>query len=259
MSEDDVRLGLRDAVLAEPPLNFDADALVATARRQTTRRRSFIAAGLATVAVAVAAVAVPAALGRTQAPVGDQPVDQPVVTTTTSEPTVSQWPPPDVEPVSYTADELRTRGGKMAGYLRDLLPEVLPSASKIVVAEFGGEATGKFYDGQTSMNTAVTFAVDGARYSIVITTWVPGAAQSPTKLCGAGEDCTWLDSTVVAKTEVLGEANLTTVHDYRDTGAMVSVTSYNYDMTAVSPTFLPASPVTLEQLTAIATDPELGL
>lgn len=258
MSEEDVRGGLRDAVLAEPPLNFDADALVATARRQNSRRRSFVAAGLATVAVAVAAVAVPVALGRTPAPAGHQPA----VTTTTAAgtPTPTPWPPSGVEPVSYTVEELRKRGDTMAGYLRDVLPKVLAPASKIQVSEFGGEASGKFYDGQTSMNTAVTFVAAGARYSIVITTWVPGTAPSPAELCDAGADCTWLDSSVVATTEDLGEPELTTVHDFRDTGAMVAVTSYNYDMTSAVPhTYLPAGPVTREQLRAIATDPELGL
>jgi hypothetical protein len=247
---------LRDAVAEEPPLHFDPDALVATARRQVSRRRSFVAAGLATVAVAVAAVAVPVALGRTQVRAGDQPV----VTSTarTPTPTPTPWPPSGVDPVPYTPDDLRQRGKKMSSYLTDRLPELLPGASQITVGEFGGEATGQFYEGQNSMNAAVTFTVGGARYSIMVTTWAPGAPQPPTELCAA--DCTWLADDLVEKVEDLGEAELTTVYDYRDTGAMVSVTAYNYDMTStVPPTYLPTTAVSREQQVAIAADPQLGL
>jgi hypothetical protein len=63
VSEQELREGLRVAVLDEPPLAIDPDALMARAHRETARRRALVGAGVATTAVAVAAVAVPTVLG----------------------------------------------------------------------------------------------------------------------------------------------------------------------------------------------------
>jgi hypothetical protein len=260
MSEEDVRDGLRDAVAHEPPMGFDPDTVVAIGRRQV-RRRALVAAGLATVAVAVAAVAVPAVLGRdgggtTQ--VAEPPSSRPVTTS------VVAWPPPGVKPANLTPDELRDAGERMTGHLREKLPAVLPSASYFRYGEFGGEASGQFYEGQTSINAAISFATDGGQGSVMITVWAPGAGEpGPSELCAADDaSCEVIDDKgrIVAKTEDLGDPTLTTVYHYRETGDMVSVTGYNYDVAStVPPTYLPAVSVTLDQLTAIATDPELRL
>jgi hypothetical protein len=265
MSEEDVRNGLLDAVANEPPLHFDPDELVATARRQD-RRRALVAAGLATVAVAVAAVAVPAALGRGSGttPVADRP------TSTTQSPTPSsvpstrpdQWPPPGVEPGYRTIEELRQRGQEMTEHLRGSLPATLPSATDFVYGEFGGEAEGEFYPEQTSINAAITFTIDGKRYSIVITSWLPGMAGSPAETCVA--NCHRLDDqaggALYEQTDEMGQGVIETVFHFRDTGAMVSVAAYNYDMTSsVPPTYHPSLPVPLDQLVRVATDPELRL
>jgi hypothetical protein len=265
MSEEDVRDGLLDAVANEPPLHFDPDELVATARRQV-RRRALVAAGLATVAVAVAAVAVPAALGRGSdtTPVADRPTS----TTHSSSPSTApptrpvQWPPPGVEPASRTVDELRQRGQEMTEHLRDTLPAILRSATDFRYGKFGGEAEDDFYPDQTSINAAITFAIDGKRYSIVITSWLPGTASSPAETCVA--NCHRLDDqaggALYQETDDLGEGVIETVYHFRDTGEMVSVAAYNYDMTGVSATtYHPSLPVSHQQLAAIATDPELEL
>jgi len=63
MSEQELREGLRTAVVGEPTLSFDPDVLIARAKREIQRRRALFGAGTATVAVAVAAVAVPTLLG----------------------------------------------------------------------------------------------------------------------------------------------------------------------------------------------------
>lgn len=258
MSEEDVRGGLLDAVADEPPLHFDPDELVASARRQV-RRRALVAAGVATVAVMAVAVAVPIALspgsGGTT-PVADQP------TKSTPSPTSAPWPPSGVEPRHFTPDELRQRGTEMSEHLRGALPATLPSASDFTFGEFGGEASGDFYEGQTSINAAFSFTIDGGRYSIVITSWAQGTAGSPAATCVA--NCHRLDDqadgAAYEQSEELDEGFIETIYHYRDNGAMVSVAAYNYDMAGKTPpTYLPSIPMTRDQLVALATDPELEL
>lgn len=254
MSEEDVRGGLLDAVADEPPLRFDPDELVETARKQV-RRRALVAAGFATVVIAVAAVAVPVALGRegtATTPAADRPVTQ-----------TSSKPSPSTEPRDVlTVDDLRQRGQEMNEHLRGTLPAMLPSASDFTFGEFGGEASGEFYPGQTSINAAISFTIDGKRYSIMITSWLAGTAGSPADTCVA--NCHQLPDqaggAVYEQTEDLGEGVIETLYHYRDTGEMVSVAAYNYDMTGMTKTtYHPSLPVPRDQLVAIATDPELEL
>ena len=250
MSEEDVRVGLLDAVVDEPPLRFDPDELMATARGQV-RRRALVAAGLATVAVAVAAVSVPAVLVRdSTVPAATQPAPP--------RPSSEQRP----QPTRYSVDGLRERARELREHLRRTLPATLSPAAKIVVGEFGGEADGDFYAGQTSLNATVAFTLDGARYSLMVTTWVPGTAAAPAEICVA--NCHRLadqaGGAVYQQTDDFGKAVIETVFHYRDTGEVVSVAAYNYDMTSAVPTaYHRSSPLTRAQLVAIATDQELAL
>jgi hypothetical protein len=268
VSEEDVRGGLREAVADEPPLVFDPDALVATARQQVKRRRALLAVGVATVLVAVAAVALPSALGRESMRAANQPPPATSVTTTTTTPFA--WPPKGVSLAHYTPDELRTRSEQMALHLRTAVPAALPEASDFAFGEFGGEAAGQFYEGQTGVNTSVSFTVGGARYSIVVTVWVPGTDKpSPTTLCdssGGGADCTQLGQIgqnggpIFATTDKFDSGTITTAYHFRQTGTMVQIGAYNYDIASAGPpTYLPTIPVTLQQLTRLASDPDLAL
>lgn len=259
MSEEDVREGLRAAVADEPPLAFDPDA-VATTARQVTRRRALVAVGMATAAIAVVAVAVPAmnrgTNGTTQ--VADQPAGTTV--TTSSPPT---WPPTSVTSVDYTAQELRARGERMRQHLRTAVPALLPAASAFEFGEFGGEAAGDFHDGQNYVNAPVTFTVDGARYSIFVTTWAPGIRDpSPETVCATScQDLGYRDGDpVLVKTESYENSTIMTAYHFRSNGGVVQIAAYNYDMSGASvPSYMPNIPVTVDQLTALATDPELGL
>jgi hypothetical protein len=268
VSEEDVRGGLREAVADEPPLVFDPEALVVTARQQVKRRRALVSVGVATVAVAVAAVALPGVLGRESTRVGTQPPPATAVTTTTTTPFA--WPPAGVTPAHYTPDELRIRGEQMAGHLQAAMPNVLPEASDFVFGEFGGEAAGNYYEGQTGVNASISFTIGGARYSIVVTVWVPGSDNpSPTTLCEAGgnADCEKLGQIgqdggpIFATTYTFGGGGIiTTAYHFRQTGTMVQIGAYNYDVASTGmTTYLPAVPVTLNQLTRLATDPDLAL
>lgn len=258
MSEEDVRVGLRDAVADEPPLDFDPDALVASARHQAKRRRALLAAGVATVAVVAAAVAVPVALGRGETRVGAPPAST-TTTTTSSRPST-------IDPGRYTVGDLRRRGQQMAAHLRDVVPDVLPKASEFDYGEFGGEAAGQFYEGQTSVNAPVSFTLGNARYSLFVTVWVPGTpSMSPTEVCaGSGANCEQFGERdggpIVLKTENLGDETISTLYHFRTSGGVVQLAAYNYDMASrTPPKYMPSVPVTIDQLTRLATDPDLGL
>lgn len=255
MSEEDVRVGLHDAVADEPPLDFDPDSLVAKARHQATRRRSLMAAGAATVAVVVAAVAIPVMLGRGSTQVGQQPTSTPMPTERSQS---------AAQPVVYSADDLRNRSQQMAVHLEQAVPAALPEASDITIGEFGGEASGEFYEGQKAVNAAISFSVDDARYSIAVTVWVPGSAtELLDTMCAGGDDCKHLGEqdggSIVATTELLNDqGTISTVYHFRKNTSVVQIAAYNYDMTG-TPKYMPTIPVTLQQLTTLATDPELGL
>lgn len=258
MSEHDVREGLHGAVSDEPPLSVDPDALMATAQRQVKRRRTLLSAGVATVVVVAAAVAVPIALGRGTPPVtvGEQP-------SVSSEPGYATWPPRDIEPVTYTADELRQRATEMRTHLTKRLGDVLPDASEIDVGPFGGEAEGAIVDGQDYLNAFATFTVDGTRYGIGVNVFAPGAStEGPGQVCATycelvGERD---GGEVVARSEDLGEGQIRSIYHFRVTGTQVFVAGYNYDPTSMTaPVYAPAIPVSDDQLTELAIDPALGL
>lgn len=258
MSEEDVREGLRDAVAGEPPLEFDPDALVTSARQQVKRRRALLAVGVATVTVVAAAVAVPIALGRGGTQVGAPPAS--ATATSLSKSTAVPRPSDD-----YTAAELRRRGEQMRVHLEEFVPTVLPTASEFDFGEFGGEAAGQFYEGQTSVNAPVSFTVDGARYSILVTVWTPGApSMSPDTVCDGSGYCERVGDgklgPMVIKTEDLGDPTILTLYHFRTNGGVVQIAAYNYDMAAAQPpAYMPTVPVTIDQLTTLATDPDLGL
>ena len=259
MSEEDVRDGLRDAVADEPPLDFDPETLVAGARHQAKRRRALVATGVATVAVVAAAVALPVALGRDETQVA-----QPPASTATS-PKPTPWSSRST-PSPYTVDELRRRSQQMAAHLRDVVPDVLPKATEFDYGEFGGEAAGAFYEGETSVNASVSFTFENARYSLVVTVWVPGApSMSPTEVCAAsGAYCKQYGERdggpIVVRTEDLGDQTISTLYHFRPSGGVVQIAAYNYDMASrVPPKYMPDIPVTLDQLTRLATDSDLGL
>jgi hypothetical protein len=266
MSEEDVRGGMRDAVAEEPPLDFDPDALVATARQQVRRRRALMGVGVATVAVAVAAVALPVALGRlsSQVDAGQAPTS---TTTATTTPSRIQWPAKDVTPAQWPTDKLRARGRDMAAHLREIMPTVLPNASDIEVTEFGGEATDEYYDGQTSVNGTVNFTVDGVRYSVLVQVWAPGGANDLVDTVCAEGSCRKIGEqdggVLMAVDEDLGGfvagGKITSVYLLRHDGGAVEAAAYNYELAGGPKVTTATIPVSAEQLRRLATDPELGL
>jgi hypothetical protein len=274
MSENEVRDGLREAVSGEPPLDFNPDALVDTARKQV-RRRALLSVGVATVAVVAAAVAVPLALSGAGAGesggvrVADQPTAPGQVAPASPTSPVAgladiEWPPPGTEPVTYTATELQGRANEMRVHLVAVLPTLLPGATDVEVGLFGGEAEGSVADDQNYLNAFASFTLDGARYGLAVNVHAPGmSSESPAELCdrstcldGGAVD----DGHVVINSEDLEEARIVSAHHFRDSGTTVVVNGYNYDPTSqTGPVYQPAVPVGADLLTALATDPQFGL
>ncbi|MCT2585991.1 hypothetical protein [Actinophytocola gossypii] len=265
MTEQDVRDGLANAVAGEPPLRLDPDALMATARRQV-RRRALVAVSLATAAVAVAAVTLPAAIG----PRDDlAPAAPPVTTSTTTAPTPPPWPPPDVEPRVHTAAELYRRGDQMRAFLGDVAPTVLPGATDVEVAPFAGEAAGDVDDGQGYLTSFAHYTLDGNRFALGVNVYAPGAhSEGPDEVCVPDPDgCETLDTErggqVLAVDVRTGRGDppitILAVYHFRRDGSVVSVVGYDYDPAATLPMSTPPMPVTAEQLARLAVDPALGL
>ncbi|GAB3485533.1 hypothetical protein [Amycolatopsis cihanbeyliensis] len=119
MSEQQVRDALRSAVLDEPPLDFDPDALVATARRKA-RRRAVGSAGAGVAVIALAAAAVPIVLG-----------------TEDSEPRGSV--PAAAQP---TATGLSERAEELERHLTERLPRLYQDAELVSVGPFGNGPDG---------------------------------------------------------------------------------------------------------------------
>ncbi len=266
MSENDVRDGLREAVAGEPPLDFDPDALVDTAR-QRVRRRALLSVGVATVAVVAAAVVVPLTLNDGG---GVTAADQPTATgqadpaTPSQSPQEFEWPPPGTEPVNYTADELQGRANEMRSSLQELLPTLMPDATDFEVRPFGGEAEGAVFDDQNYLNAFATFTVDGARYGIAVNVYAPGQNdQSPAEVCATGtciQQGAADDGYVVTTAEDTGEGKIVSAHHFRDSGGTVFVSGYNYDPTSQTvPVYHPSLPVGAELLRELATDPRFDL
>lgn len=339
MSEQELRDGLRVAVLDEPPLSFDPDALMERATRELARRRALVGAGVATTAVAVAAVAVPTLLGSprgggtggraggpgvatelcarpstlsgtpvplsvlvspssgvpvTRLPASAGPIElgsfepdvtfyscppsssptpsgpPPVSSEPPGKPTVSiDWPPPNVVPARYTAEQLTQRATEMREHMRVRFATVLPGAADVAPGAFGGEATGQVADGQGYLDGFVTYTLGGKRAAVAIYASGPGASETPmpAEECAHGtEPVCHVDhrsdgSWVVTKTEKLeGDGLIMSVTHYRANGSVVRATGYNYDPTAnIGPGDLPEIPINAEQLTTFATDQALGL
>lgn len=272
MSEEDVRDGLRGAVAAEPPQSFDPDALMDAGQRQVKRRRALVSVGLATVLVAVAVpVAVGIARGTDGVTVGTQPgapgISEPPPTSAAPEPGDIPWPPPGVTPVSYTAAELAQRGEDMRAHLLATFATVVPGVSGVDVQPFGGEATGTVSEGQSYLNAFTTFAVAGVPHAVDVQVIAPGGeSMTPEERCGhlspdaceARElaDGSWL--LIVDESE--GQSQIVSVLHYRDTGAVVRATGYNYDPTSQTAVkYSQTVPVAVDQLAALATDTRLGL
>jgi hypothetical protein len=152
----------------------------------------------------------------------------------------------------------------MRTYLKNTFGKTVVGATGISVEEFQGEAAGAVADGQTYLNSFTGYTLNGARSAVAIAVFTPGDGPSPPQACSEGscsvQHLAAGDSLVITKISVGNHSEIVTVTHYRTDGAVVAASGYNYDPTAqaaIKP--LPEMPVTVEQLTKLATDPALGI
>ncbi|MET0234138.1 MAG: hypothetical protein ABW224_05850 [Kibdelosporangium sp.] len=263
MSERELRDGLKLAVADEPPMKFDLDELMDTAERLARRRRALIAVGASTAAVAVAAVAVPVVLGIS----GGQPIPLPQAAPPTSvaanqHQTRSATQPP--KKPAPTKAELQERGAQMQAHLKTRLPAVVPGAKEVGPGLFGGEAEGKIADGQEYLGSFVSFTL-GTKTAIEVQ--VQASQGDLADQCKTADDCrTTLrsDGSTLQIDTVHGPAGNTpdmviksAIH-LRTDGSAVRISTYNYDPSGDAlPVYQPDVALTVDQITALATDPAL--
>jgi hypothetical protein len=179
-----------------------------------------------------------------------------------------EWPPANITPAHYTAEQLRQRGAEMREYLSKRFAEVVPGATEIAPGEFGGEAAGAVADGQTYLEAFTGFTLNNARSAVDIWVSAPGAeGVTPSSECppdmppGCKVNQRPDGSLLVIKVEEAGaDGQIQSVTHYRANGTAVRASGYNYDPTARSEvTYLKDITVTIDQLIALATDPALSL
>jgi len=174
------------------------------------------------------------------------------------------WPPPDAKQRHYTAAQLTARGAEMRAHLTTDFGRTVSGATDVSVEEFGGESTGAVADGQNYLNSFTGYARNGVHSAVAVAVFSPGDGPSPSQACSEGscsvQQLTAGDRLVITKIDAGNGAEIVTVTHYRTDGAVVAVSGYNYDptaKTAMQPQ--PSMPVTIDQLTKLATDPALGI
>jgi hypothetical protein len=143
------------------------------------------------------------------------------------------------------ADQLTKRAEAMRVRLADTFAKAVPGAAKIEVDKFHGEG-GAITDGQVYLETSVHFTLKDVRSEVTVTVFAPGAAPTVEELC-APSTCSVRDGVdgnrlVINPDDASGADNVTQV---RADGSAVCATG--------------SGPVTVDQLTALAEDSELGL
>ena len=257
MSEQELRDGLAALVVDEPPLDFDADALMAKADATARRRRMLVGACGATVVIAAAAVALPITWrGGTVGP-GTS------ITTTPAAPEFI-WPPRHNVVPTYTVQELEQVAHTLQDEANRVFPTVLPEATGVRADLFAGEAQGDYHPGQLYLNGAVHYRTKLGRAAVDIQVSAGASASGPSEMCKDKAKCVYEPqpdgSLVVVQPWSQDKVLAMTVAHYRLDGVVVSVTGFNTDSFSPTPTpNLSRIPITSRQLVALATDKALTM
>ncbi|ATE57713.1 MULTISPECIES: hypothetical protein [Actinosynnema] len=126
MSEAELREGLLAALGDEPPLDFDADALIRKGRQRRKRRRALAAVGTTTALLLVTALSVPLVLDRLRSGAVDSAASGLIVTGTADPGAVSAEPSPtgtsDVPPGFEELEGYSYPGAWIAYYFESVYP-----------------------------------------------------------------------------------------------------------------------------------------
>ncbi|CCH35482.1 hypothetical protein ABZ816_12835 [Actinosynnema sp. NPDC047251] len=266
MSEADLREGLRAAVDGEPPLDFDADALIRRAhglRAARKRRRALVAVGVATVVLMAAVLTLPNVLLRDAVEV--DALDQRLLNTTApatngqptdGQPSVTLTPPSQVAP---PWDSAAWKATTLTGYLTARFPEIVPGASNVRVELVDGRLTSP--DGVVS---GYVYFTDREGGTGIMVNLGPAAEVGTRESFCRGLTCvnhmTWPDGSVLEYGTAVGPVTRSlgghSVGYYRPDGTAVQLAGYNTEP-GRNDGPVRSVPLTRDQLIALATDPRL--
>jgi hypothetical protein len=238
--------------------------------------------GVCTTAVGVAVLMTPNAAAQDaghRPPAGlgpDGPVPAvasgPAVATAADDVPDIEWPPPGVVPPKHSAEKLREFAAAMQKHLDTAFPAVVPNAKDLSWVEWGGEWAGVIEDGQDYLTTWSVYSDELGSTGQAFQIEAPGNfTNSPKDQCAQEGtiscDATILDDgSLVLDWRSAYETDTRTNHinavmHYRTDGSVVWISSYDYDPIFDDSQGPPRDEVALttEQLTALATDPELHL
>jgi hypothetical protein len=231
-----------------------------------------VAAGLAVVAAPAAA----AGAGDHRAPVGAGPSG--VVYSEGTARTASltdvpdiEWPPAGVVPPQHKAETLREYAHAMDKHLETAFPAAVPQATNLSWRPWGGEWEGIIEDGQDYLTTWAVFEDKIGSTGVNLQVEAPGHfTASPRQFCEWNEakcEAEFLeDGSLLLNSLVEYERDERLYHvgsalHYRTDGTVVWFSAYDYDPIWDGDEGPDRDEVALsfEQLSALATDPELHL
>jgi hypothetical protein len=171
MRETDLRDTLVGAVETEPPLALDIDDVIASARKETSRRRALLSTAMATVMLVGGIVIAPIA-ARSMG--GVQTAGFP-------------GPPPSAEaPVpTYTREQLAERSAALATEVQSRIATVVPGAAAVVSKSVGAPILRRF----VGISQLARFTLDGKPYAIDVTVIASGQRADPTTCVAQTQEC----------------------------------------------------------------------
>lgn len=181
-----------------------------------------------------------------------------------------EWPPAGVEPPGHARETLLEYAYVMTKHLDSAFPAAVPDADALWWVDWGGELPGVVEDGQDYLTTWAVYEDEIGRTGTNFQIEAPGHfTASPREFCEANAaDCKaefLADGSLLlrAVTVVQGnrEYHIGSVLHYRTDGSVVWVSAYDYDpiWDGNEGPDRDEIALTFDQLTALATDPELHL
>ncbi|MBW4715672.1 hypothetical protein [Saccharothrix obliqua] len=257
MSEAELRDGLRAAVRDEPPLDFDADALIQRGQVARKRRRALVAVGVATAVLTGSVVSLPL-LSRDAGQV--DALTAGVLTTEAAGPSSATTGSAVTPSVTAGAPSAVLAGtDHLAEYAVKRFRQLVPQVSD-VRAEFSvnkakdveGYVTGVVYFVDREGSSGVTVVLSGPPLAVTRDQFCDSAKCEPSRQQPDGSHLEFATAG--------GRSNMITrsAAHFRTDGTVVQVNGYNYDPMQGGK-IRDAVPVTADQLVSLATDPNLSL
>lgn len=183
-----------------------------------------------------------------------------------------EWPPADVKPPQHSAETLRELAAAMGEHLATAFPSVVPEATDLSWAQWGGEWEGHIVDGQDYLTTWAIYTDEVGQTGTAFQIEAPGHfTPSPRDNCAEADVVSCTAETLPDGSLVLhrvseyqgddGPRRVEGAYHYRTDGSLVWISAYDYDPIWDGDEGPARKEIALStaQLTALATDPALQL